>query len=204
MALDVTRLRAELEDILKFLPSYVRNPVEGVRTAPELSWPALLSVQTGVAAASGAVGGLISLNFWNFLAGIFIFPISSLFQVVVIAFFLQSFFALTAHRHLDRQRLFGVVVLANLPYLVLHAMYGWIPAIDLIGFLATCVLLIVGVAEHFRIDRRLLIKLIGGVYALFFLIWGISQYRAVTRIEERRGISAPKALDTLESELQND
>lgn len=186
MPMDMRQLRLDLEDILSFLPSYARNPVEGIRRAPLLSWPALLSLQIGFAATSGAIGGLFSLNFWNVLLGLLVFPLTSLLQLALIAFFLKSAFSSALDTRPRQQRLFGIVVLANLPYLVLHALYAWVPAIDLIGFLTTCILLIVGLSEHFGIERRRLAKLIGAVYLLFFLIWGVSQYRTVTRLEQHR------------------
>lgn len=201
MVVDIPKLRAELEDLLKFLPTYLFNPVDGIRSAPAWSWPTLLSLQIGFAIASGAIGGLINFSFWNFLSGLFLLPLSSLFQVVVISFFLSSYFALVHSTYLERQRLFGIVVLANLPYLVLHMFSGYIPLIDLIGFLATCALLVVGLAEHFRLDKRDLLKLMGGVYLVFFVVWGISQYRTVTSAEQYRSLSTPKSLDKLESEL---
>lgn len=201
MAVDIPRLRAELEDILKFLPSYFTNPVEGIRNAPDWSWPALLSLQVGLAAASGVLGGLLSMSFWGFLAGLFLFPLSSLFQVAVISFFLHGYFALVRSVYLERKRLVGVVVMANLPYLALHLISGWIPLIDLIGFLATCTLLVVGLSEHFRLGRRDLMRLMGGVYLVFFLIWATSQYRNSKRATEFRTLAAPKSLDKLEKEI---
>ncbi len=202
MALDIPRLRAELDDILKFLPSFFANPVEGVRTAPDWSWPALLSLQAGAAAVSGVVGGLVSMNVWRFLGGLFLFPIISLIQVAVISFFLASYFALAHSTYLERKRLAGVVVVANLPYLALHVISGWVPLIDLIGFLTTCALLVVGLSEHFRLERKDLLRLIGGIYLAFFLVWATSQYRNSKRADEYRVLSAPKSLDRLESEIR--
>ncbi len=197
----ITQLRAELTDLIRFLPKYAKNPVEAVRTSPDWTWPALLSLQVGMAIVSGALVGLSSGKFVNFILGLFVFPITCLLAATLISFFIHSYFALFHARTLERRRLFGIVVLATMPFLVMNVFSEHVPAVRLIGFAATCFLLVVGLSEHFKIPQRLLVRLVGGIYFVFFLVWGIYQYNAVQREEKLEDIRVPKALDELQDEV---
>lgn len=202
MSLEPTPLRTELNDILRFLPAYARNPVDAIRSAPEWSWPAMISLQLGLAMLSGVVAGLFSFSFVNFLLGLIVFPLTSLLQVAVLAFFLLTFFALAHHTYLNRRRLLGLIILANIPYVVLHAASGIASPLDLIGFGLTCLLLIVALSEHFRIERKLLLKLLGGVYAVFCVVWAGTQWRNSERADRLEDRALPRSIESLEKEMQ--
>ena len=195
------QLRAELSDLIRFLPRYVRNPVEAIRTSPDWTWPALLSLQVGMAIVSGTLVGLSSGKFINFILGLLVFPVTCLLAASLVSFFIHSYFALFHARTLERRRLFGIVVLATLPYLILNVFSEFVAPVRLIGFAATCFLLVVGLNEHFKIPKQLLARLVGGIYLVFFVIWAVFQYQATQRAEKLEDIRAPKTLDTLEGEV---
>jgi hypothetical protein len=188
MAFDTDQFRNELKDLPRFLISFIKNPVQGIRTAPPLSWPALFSLQIGAAIISGALVGLTERSFFDFLVGIFIYPVSSLVLSVIFTLFIYYFFSLFHGTFLEFRRLYGLLVLANLPYFIFHAAAGFLPPIDLIGFAFTCVLLIVGLVEQFGLERKKVTRLVGALYLVFFLIWAVEQYRAnhdeAQRLEE--------------------
>jgi hypothetical protein len=158
-------------------------------------------LQVGMAIVSGTLVGLSSGKFINFILGLFVFPITCLLAASLISFFIHSYFALFYSRTLDRRRLFGIVVLATMPFLVMNVFSEHVPAVRLIGFAATCFLLVVGLSEHFEIPRRLVVRLVFGIFFVFCVVWGIYQYNAVQREEKLEDVRVPKALDQLQEEV---
>jgi len=203
MASEIQQLRDELNGFLRYLPQFIRNPVQSIQRPPTLSWYSSALVLLGLAMISGTIGGLLSLSFWNFLLGLFVFPITSFLQIAFVGFFIHVFFTVVYNRELDREKLFALVVLANIPYFVVHMIAVVVPPVDLVGFGASCLLLIVGLNQNFSIERKQLYRLIGGIYAVFFLVWAFSQFRSLQRGSDAERVTVPKNLDTLERELQD-
>lgn len=197
----VPHLRNELRDLLRFLPRYAKNPIDAIRTSPDWTWPATVSLQVGLSLIAGALSGVLSKSFLNFLAGLFILPLMSMLFAILISFFIVSFFAFFMSRTLDRKRVFAIVVLANIPHLASQIFSGFVPPIGLLGFAATCFLLVVGINEHFQIPRTILNRLALGLFATYFVFWGVYQYQTAQQAE--RYELAPKALDELEREVKS-
>lgn len=195
------QLRNELRDLLRFLLKFAKNPVEAIRSSPDWTWPATVSLQVGISLIAGALSGVLSKSFLNFVAGLFILPLMSLLFAVLISFFIVSFFAFFMSRTLDRRRVFAIVVIANIPHLLMQIFSGFVPPLGLIGFAATCFLLVVGINEHFQIPRPILNRLAFGLFITYFIFWGIYQYQASQQAQ--RFELAPKALDDLEREVKS-
>ncbi len=178
------------------LGSFVRDPIGTMRAPLALTWPAIASLVVGSALVSGALVGLISNSFLDFLIGLLLFPLTSLVITLVFAFFIYYFFSLFRSTFLEFRRLASIVSLAMVPYFLVHTFSSFAPPIDLIGFALTGLLLIVGLVEQFSLDRRTCVRLIGGLGIGFFIIWSIVQFQthAHEKTEEER---APKTLDEM-------
>jgi multisubunit Na+/H+ antiporter MnhE subunit len=195
------RFRQELGDLHRFLKEFLRHPIQGIRQTPPLSWPALFSLQAGAAMVSGALLGVMSHSFIDFLLGLIIFPISSVILSFVFALFIYYFFSLFHSTFLEFRRLYGIIVLANLPYFIFHVASGFLPPIDLVGFAFASALLIVGLVEQFSLERKTVIRLIGALYLIFFLIWAVSLVRSSNQDSQHHRDLEPKSLDELEREM---
>ena len=165
-------------DLLPFLSRFVRDPIDSMKAPLKLTWPAALSLQAGAAMLSGALAGVLSRNFWDFLVGLVLFPLSSVIIGFIFSGFFYYFFIAFRSTYLDYRRLHSIVVVATMPYFVLHAVSGFLAPIDLIGFALTSLLLIVGLIEQFNLDRIIVARLVGGMYAVFFVIWVASLIHA--------------------------
>lgn len=195
--------KQELRILLPYLFHFVRRPVEGIKQSPRLSWPSLLSVQIGGAMLSGCLVGLINRNFWDFLIGLLIFPLTGLVSSLVFTLFLAYFFSLFRSTYLDFRQLYGIVVLANLPYFIFHTVSGFLPPIDLIAFALTAILLIVGMVEQFGLERRTVVRLVGILYFVFVVLWITAQLRSADRSSDLSHITQPQSLDELERDIHN-
>lgn len=195
-------IKQQLRDLLPYLIRFIRHPVEGIKNTPRMSWPAIFSIQLGGAMLSGALLGILNMNFWDFLIGLFIFPITSLVTSIVFSLFLTYFFSLFRSTYLEFRRLYAIVVLANLPYFIFHTVSGFLPPIDLIGFALTAILLIVGIVEQFSLDRKTVVRLVSVLYLVFAILWMAAQIRSVGGADEKNRIPEPRALDELEREMR--
>ena len=126
---------------------------------------------------SGAIAGALTHSFWDFAVGLLLFPLTSLIVGFVYSGFIFTFFSIFKSTYLDFQRLHSIVVVALVPYFVLHVFSGFLPPMDLIGFGLTAILLIVGLVEQFGVPRKPVIILVSGISAVFFAIWMIAQIR---------------------------
>lgn len=193
---------SELQDLPAFLRLFAVSPIRAMRGLPPWQWSTLISLQVGIAIVSGALLGLISLSFINFLLGLIVLPISTLAASFIITFFLNYFFAFFNKTYLDLRRLFGVVVVSQIPFLILHILSIQVPPIDLIGFGITCLLLIVGLTEHFQLNRKSVTRLALSIYILFGAIWIAAQVRNQLMQSHNKSIGAPQTLDSLEKEMK--
>ncbi len=194
---------SEIRDLPKFLFHFMQNPVRAIQTTPIWSWPSILSIQAGIAIVSGVCLAVVNRNFIDFLLGLFIFPFSSIIVSAVVSLFLYYFHAFFMHTFLEARRLYGIVVLANIPYLLFHILSGLVPPIDLIGFAFTSCLLVVGLVENFTLPKRSVIRLIGAVYAVFFLMWVSVQIKSTFRTNEKIQSIQPESLDKMEREIKH-
>ena len=126
---------------------------------------------------SGAIAGALSHSFWDFAVGLLVFPLTSLVVGFVYSGFIFTFFSIFMATYLDFQRLHAIVVVALVPYFILHIFSGFLPPMDLIGFALTAILLIVGLVEQFGVPRKPVIVLVSGISVTFFAIWMVTQIR---------------------------
>ncbi|MEK7357582.1 MAG: hypothetical protein AAB250_14105 [Bdellovibrionota bacterium] len=189
-------VRQSLRDLPKLLGTFARDPVGTMRSPLTLSWPAITSLVLGSAIVSGVLVGVLSRSLLDFLIGLLLFPLTSLLITIVFTFFIYYFFSLFKSTFLEFTRLASIVSLAMVPYFFVHTFSSFAPPIDLIGFALTGLLLIVGLVEQFGLDRKVCVKLIGGLGAGFFIIWSVVQFQSHAR-EKTEQERSPKTLEEM-------
>ncbi len=194
-------IKRELDELLRFLLFFLRHPIEGMRRLPDWHWSTLLSLQIGLSLVCGVMSGLLPMQFSTFFVGLLVFPIISFIQVALLALFLALYFSILHAMFLEHRRLAAIVVLANVPYTLLHVFSSFAPPLHLIGFACTCLLLTVGMHEHFYVERRRLSRLSAGLFVAFVCLWALTQYRSSQQTDSFEIKSIPKSIDVLENEL---
>lgn len=192
----------ELKESSEFLLRFLRNPVECIKSPPDLSWPSIVSIQIASSMVSGAVLGALNESAADFLLGLLLFPLTTLVSSFVFSGFLYYFFSLFRATFLDYRRLHTIVALANLPFFALHAASGYLPPIDLIGFAATSVLIAVGLVERFGLDWRTVSRLVGVIFAVFCLLWMVNLLRTDGDPDDFTHHHRPQSLDRLEQDVR--
>lgn len=176
-----TRLR----DLPALLKTFVRDPIEAMKTPIRLNWVAVVVLQIGSALITGALAGVLAKNLWDFFVGLMLFPITSLAIGFVYTGFLFGYFSLFKSTYLDFRRLHSIVVVTLIPYFFVHIFAGFIAPMDLLGFALTAILLVVGLTEQFGLPRKDVAKVVGGLSLLFFLVWMAAQIRAADTLSGR-------------------
>lgn len=164
-----------VRDLPAHLVRFARDPLNAIKTPIRLSWPAALLLQTGGAAISGAFASLIARSIIDFIISIAVFPVIAVTVCAVLTLFLYYLFAGFTSTFLDIRRLYSLVVMATLPFFVIHAFSGFLAPLDLIGFALSAILLTVGLVEQFALDRRFVFKLLASIFGVFFVLWSIVQ-----------------------------
>lgn len=171
--------QSETFTTLKQLPGlyakFARDPIAAMKTPVRFAWPLAILIQTSGAALSGVIAALLTRNYLDFFVAVLIFPIIALIASSVMTFFLFYFFAGFASTYLDLRRLNSIVILSTQPFFIIHAFSGFLAPLDLIGFAGAMVLLTVGLVEQFALERRLVFKTLGFMFAAFFAVWSLTQ-----------------------------
>jgi len=131
----------------------------------------LIFVQVLVAAITGALSGLVGRSFLGIISGAIFTPILTLITILVSSLFFYYTFQIFAGVTLPFRRIATVVFFATLPFFIFKILSDLVPPIVLIGLAFTSVILIVGFVENFRLPKKLVVRIILGVYVMIFLVW---------------------------------
>lgn len=166
----------EILDTKKVLFQFLRHPLIEIKNLPDWDWRRLLMLQGSVTAAAGALAGLIDKKIsFSIIVGLITMPLLTLISLTVATLFFYYCFQIFANKTLPPRKLFTVILFANIPYFIFQILAGFVPPITLIGLAFTGILLLVGFVENFQIDRKLAIRIVGGLYALIFCVWILEQ-----------------------------
>ena len=165
---DKARYIEFLKSLLYFLPKFFKNPIEGMKNAPNLNWYEVISLQFIVSLASGLLSGIISKSFIFLFWGVFIYPFFSILVSFVACLLLHYGILFFFQKEYSIRQTYIILVLANLPFLVLRLISPIVPSIDIIGFLIVGFLLVVGLVENYGLDKKKVIKLV------FYIVLGLA------------------------------
>jgi hypothetical protein len=189
-------------DSLHLLQRYVKNPVQAMRELPDWDWSTLLFFFMSVAAICGFLGAIVSRHLLAIIPGIIVLPISSTLAAFCVTGFFYYTYAFFFHREIALKTLFTIVALASLPVLVTLIFSSWLIPLNLVGFLASGMLLVVGLTENTHVDRRKLMKLVGAIYLVYVVFWVVSTIRTHSEREEYKDPTS-NAVEILEKEKNN-
>jgi hypothetical protein len=165
-------LLQEILEIKRTLIQFLRHPMTEMKSLPDWPWLRLAILHIGVTAITGALGGFAEHRIiWSIFVGLFISPILYLIILGISTLFFYYCFQIFAERTVSPRRLFTVILFANIPQFIFQIISGFVPPITLVGMAFTALLLLVGLVKNFQLNRKLVIRIISSLYALFFAIW---------------------------------
>ena len=189
------------QEILRYFKGYFRNPVQGMKCVPDWDWSPLVVVLLIFSVLTGVIAGIISQSTTSLLGNIFVYPIMNFVTLFLITGILFYLFQYLYNLNVDYRRLFTAVFLAALPAIILRILSPLDIPVSIVGVLAACFLLSVGLIENFFLPRKGVLKLMGAFFGVFFVFWmysiiSISHEKESTKVEVTK-----ESLDILQKEL---
>ena len=163
----VHQLKIDLLFILEFL----KNPIQNISRLPNWSWKKTVVINVLLSVTAGTLNGLIPPNIYNIAFGLLFMPLITLLLTHILSGFYYYYFQVFEKRSVDFLNLLRMVVLANVPFLILHSLTSLLPPLTLLGLAFSALLLVVGLTESFSLDRNRAIKLVSALYVMVFIVW---------------------------------
>lgn len=163
----ISQLKIDFHFILDFL----KNPIQRISHFPNWSWKKTVLLNVLLSIMAGTLNGLIPPNIYNIAYGLFFMPLITIILIHILGGFFYYYFQVFEKRTVDFLNLLRMVVLAHIPYLILHCLTSLLPPLVLVGFAFSALLLIVGLTDSFSLDKKRAIKLVSILYAMVFAVW---------------------------------
>lgn len=161
----------DIKSLIQDLIAFVKNPIEKIAKLPDWNWPSVFTIQILLALCSGLLSGLIKLNFYRVLYGLFLMPIVTTISALLLALFIYYYFQFMENRTESFRKIFILVILSSIPFYIFQIVSEYFAPITLIGFGFTSLLAIVGLNENFKVERKRCYFLIGGLFLFVLLAW---------------------------------
>ena len=169
----------EIRTLDQLLHAMATGPISAMRAPMRLGLLSRITLLLTLSMFSSLLMVVVNKgNPFQFALGAGAFFIVSVCLTLVLAVFLREFFIQQRSTSLDLARVHTITVIAAVPFFLLHALADFLPPMDLIGFACSCLLLVVGLAEQFQLDKKSVAFLIGAIYVCFFFAWSVLQVRS--------------------------
>lgn len=198
--------KQQLSDTLKYFKTYFKNPLYAIKNAPNWDWLTVLLTQLILSVIIGAIADCFSQDNLVIFKGVFIFPLSSFLTTFLGAGFFYFLFLIFFNLETNFLKLYTIVFLSHVPFLVLRIVKYWIAPIELIGFAATTALLTVGFVENFQLPKKKMIKIFGALYGVYFAMWIFQQiYQSKNTLDFKNKVNheieKTESIEDIEKEL---
>lgn len=167
----MTKFQTYLLESKDVLYRYLKHPIQEIKHLPDWSWEHLLLFHTAVTAATGCLGGIFYKSPFSILTQSIIMPIFTFILIMVSCFFFYYSFQIFAQKSVPFRQLFQTVLFANIPFFIFQIGSTYLPILTMMGLAFTALLLIVAFVEKFGIQKKTVMRLILGLYIIFFIIW---------------------------------
>lgn len=157
--------------IILELIEFVKNPVQRIKVLPDWNWQSVFTVQILLALGSGILAGLIKLNFYRVLYGLFLMPIVTTISALLLTLFIYYYFQFFENRSESYRKLFILVILASIPFYLFQIVSEYFAPISLIGFGFTALLAVIGLCENFQVEKKRAYILVGSLFVIVLLAW---------------------------------
>ena len=158
---------------------FFAQPISYARKMRTFTWPAAILLQLVWGWLCGVAWLMTSPLHVSTpaakLTAFLIFPGMVLGSASALTIFIYLLLAVAARgaSNVERpliQPLYALVILSQMAFFFLHAFSEWVPPVDLIGFAMSALILAVGLVDQFKLERRLVFR----VVVLLFCISGIA------------------------------
>ncbi|MBC7457947.1 MAG: YIP1 family protein [Bdellovibrionaceae bacterium] len=161
----------DIKAIIQFFANYVKHPVKFITEIPDWNLPSLFFIQISVSVISGLLTGLLKMNFYRIANGIILMPIVSTISSLLLTALIYYYFQFVEEKTESFKKLFSLVIIASIPFYLFQIISEYFSPIALIGFSFTSALLVVGLNETFKVEKKRCYQIVGTLFALVLLTW---------------------------------
>jgi hypothetical protein len=178
------QVKSDLIEIKNILIPFLRHPMTGVKHIPDWPWHRIILLHVLITGSAGVLAALVERkSSFSIIASLIASPILTALILGISTLFFYYCFQIFANQTVSFRKLFTIVLFANIPQFVFQIIAGYVPPITLVGMAFTALLLLVGFVENLHVDRKLVIRLLIALYAIFFALW-ISNMISNSHIEK--------------------
>lgn len=163
----VQELKADAHILLTFL----RYPLQEIKKPLPWTWVKSILIYGLLSVGSGFLNGIISRNIYNIAFGLFFMPIITFVTSHILAGFFYYYFQVFERRQIQFLEIFHMVILANIPFLLIHTVSSLLQPLTLLGLASSAFLLIVGLVDKFSLVKKKAIRIVSALYFLIFAVW---------------------------------
>ena len=154
-----------------FILNYLKNPLVEIKSHLSWSWQKSILYYALISVTAGFINGLIPPNIYNIAFGLIFMPIITFVTSHILAGFFYYYFQVFEKRMVGFLEIFHLVILANIPFLLIHTLSSLIAPITLIGLAFSALLMIVGLTDKLNLNRKKSIQLVSLLYLMIFAVW---------------------------------
>lgn len=160
-----------LKDDLHFIVEFLKNPIQRISHLPEWSWKKTIFLNAGLSVFAGVLNGLIGTNHYQIAFGILFLPVITFMMTHVLAGFFYYYFQVFEKRTVDFLSLLKMIFMSNIPFLIVHTLTSVLPPLTFVGLAFAGMILVVGLTDYFRLEKKRAVKLVVVLYAMVLLVW---------------------------------
>ncbi len=168
------QIKKELTEFAPYLKNFIRRPMTEVRKIPKLSLPSSLIFLGAASLISGFLSGLLMFSPFTAIFGGLFMPFAAGISSGLLTFFIYYFFYLFFSTELSLEKLFNLVVICSIPFLVFNIAAGVVPLVEIFAYAFSAMLLAVGLVENFGLPKKIVLRLVGGIFLALLLVWLIN------------------------------
>jgi hypothetical protein len=161
----------EFKLIGKLLIEFLKDPIAEIKKNLDWSWLKTVIVYATLSIAAGLLNGIISTNIYNLFFGLIFMPIITFVTSHVLSGFFYYYFQIFERRQVHFLGIFHMVILANVPFLIIHTISSLLQPLTLLGLASSAFLLIVGLTDKFNVIKKRAIQIVSALYFLIFAVW---------------------------------
>ena len=196
-----SQLKSQGFQILHYLLEFAKNPLQRIRQIPEWSYVEIGLLTLILTIPSGVLSGLVSRRFSAVVTGLILSPIVFAIVALIATLLFRQTIQFVFQKTLPFRPLLALFVLSNIPLLLIRIAIPLLPPIEVLGYVFTAILLTVGLVENHHLPRQKTLKLVGAVFAIFFLAWIVNTVKVSREALRQHSVATPDSLEILEKEL---
>ncbi len=187
--------KRDLTKIKNYLPEYLRNPFENIKSPLVLPWQSTTLTLIGINLIFGLVHGIYKMDLIHWIISLFVTPLLAAAFLLLMSLFISYLVQYMLDMRHEFDHIASVLFWAYIPSSLFFMASLFYPPIYLLGLLILAVLCVKGLIENFKIPKNTVVTMVVVGFMVALIFWILNEfygYKAPVK---------PRTLDELEQEI---